>query len=215
MSQMDRREFLKRATLFGGGAVAASLLFGTQAGAAETEYFLITDHPAEDTRRLLHLVGLHAGSGIRVESTPIRPSAQDLSLVSGGRVIDPGQDPQITSTLRRLTTALRKRTARGHTLVHIANRGKQRKNTVRFEVNGRIVEQVNISIDYNSIVIPGAQGETTFRVQDGRLSVVTSSCRHQLCQKMGARRYGRIICAPNKLVASVSGSQNTLDGITG
>lgn len=215
MRQMDRREFLKRATLFGGGAMAVSLLFGTEAGAAETQYFLITNHPAEDTRRLLRLVGVHSRTGIRVQSTPIRPSAQDLSLISGGRVMDPGRDPKITQALRRLTAELRNRPVRAHTLVHIAKEVKQEKNTARFEVDGHVVEQVDLATDYSNIVIPGVQGETTFRVRNGRLSVVTSSCRHHLCQKMGARWQGRIICAPNKLVASVSGGRSTLDGITG
>lgn len=211
---MNRRGFLKRASLFGAGAIAASLSFGGQTEAMENQYYLITGDPDRDTRRLLQLIGRRSGPGLQVESTSIQPSPQDLSLISGGQVVDP-RNPSVPGKLQGFAAELRNRSNHAHTMVSISRASRQRNNIAMFEVNGRTVEQVDLSRDYKNIVIAGTQGNTTFQVVNGQLSVVNSSCRHHLCQKMGARKSGRIICAPNKLVASVSGIRQDLDGVTG
>ena len=87
---------------------------------------------------------------------------------------------------------------------------------VVFEHDGQVCDQIPLHDNFARIEMPGLLGPTVFTLQDGRLSVVTSSCRHQLCKKMGARAGGRIICAPNRLVATLPRPASMgLDAVTG
>jgi hypothetical protein len=56
---------------------------------------------------------------------------------------------------------------------------------------------------------------TVFAVDDGQVRVRSSSCRHELCRNCGKVSSGRIVCAPNRLVATVAGVRSPYDAITG
>jgi hypothetical protein len=110
---------------------------------------------------------------------------------------------------------VRARTTPGTVLLTVEAPRPHGGDTIVLASDGRTCEHVDPRRTYGRIVIPGALGPMVFQLRDGRLSVVEASCRHALCRKMGARASGRILCAPNRVVATLPGSQARLDAWTG
>jgi len=212
MSTMDRRKFLKISSLAGLGAVAGiSLITGR---AAAHSYFLLSEYPEQDAARLTRMLpGLDRFS-VTMSKAPVQASAQDLTVIKNGQVIDPrGSD--LRREIQDFSRELQKRKNPGHTLVTVCLEQSSPKNTVVFEYNGKIMERLDARKNYDRIEMPGDQGKTLFRLSEGRLSVLESSCRHNLCAKMGPVKSGKIICAPNHLIASIDVGRSKFDGITG
>ncbi len=209
---MNRRTLLKMLSLAGAGSLVAGLSLWRSAPAA---YFLITAHPEADRARLLRLAGYaHAGAS-SVTATPIAPSAQDLALLVGGVLVDPGRSGAVPPELATFVQAMRARKTPGHVLLAIEPEAPAAGAAVVFECDGVVVEQIALDKNYRRIELPGALGQTVFQLRDGRLSVTEASCRHQLCRKMSGHTAGKIICAPNRLVATITGSPVGVDAVTG
>jgi len=151
---------------------------------------------------------------VKMSKAPVQASAQDLTVIHNGQVIDPrGSD--LSREIREFSRELRDRKNPGHTLITVSLEQSSPKHAVVFEYNGKIMERLDARKNYDRIEMPGTQGKTTFKLRDGRLSVVESSCRHNLCAKMGPVQTGKIICAPNRLVASIDADRSQFDSITG
>lgn len=214
MNNISRRRFLKMSALLGVGTISGGLPW-LRPRPNERSYFLITDNPAGDFTRLLRITGLAEDKGASIEYTCIQPSFLDLGIIDGGRLVDPrrviGLEPELTD----FANALSARKSTGKHLIKIETPRFVQNDLVLFEVNGEIVEQVSLRNNYRQIAIAGKNGGTSFELKDGYLSVTQASCRHEVCKKIGPIYSGRIICAPNKLVASINPAQRLFDGITG
>ncbi len=215
MKNMDRRGFLKIASMIGAGAAVSTFSIWKPAAGMDRKFFLITDNLHQDVERVKQAAGIASVDKLQISTTPIQSANQDLSIMWNSRLHDPAKDPEISESVRTLTRKLRSRSHKGHLLVTIESKNPQQDNLVNFEVDGRVVEQVALDRDYDEVVIPGAQGNTAFRIRNGKVVVTESSCRHSLCEKVGTQHTGRIICAPNKLVATIQNSRHRLDSITG
>lgn len=212
MSTMDRRKFLKVTSLAGVGVVAGIPLITGRAAARS--YFLLSEYPEQDASRLTQILpGLDRFS-VQISKSPVQAAAQDLTVINKGQVIDP-RGLGLSREIQDFSRELRERKNPGHTLVTVSLEQSSPKHAVVFEYNGKIMERLDARKNYDRIEMPGTQGKTTFKLRDGRLSVVESSCRHNLCAKMGPVQTGKIICAPNRLIASVDAGQSKFDGITG
>ncbi len=210
---MNRRQLLKTLSLAGLTPLVTSFAPWSPAPRRASS-FIITDRPSEDVPRLLRLLGLDAASA-RVTKTPMQPAAQDLSLLRDGRLIDPTM-PEVPDALARFAAELRARAQPGALFVSIEPRRDTPRDVVVFEYDGQVYDQIPLHRSFDRIEMPGLMGPTVFALREGRLSVVTSSCRHQLCKKIGARAGGRIICAPNRLVATLPRPASIgLDAVTG
>lgn len=176
--------------------------------------YMITEAPEPDARRLMRLAGFDSRD-VHVTTMPVAPSAQDLTIIWNGTPIDPATDPTVSDELASLARMLRARPGRGHRLIAIEPRAERDDAAITFEVNGIVQERVSTDRSYRRIAIAGVAGSTVFRLDGGRLSVVEASCRHQLCRKMRGQTSGRIICAPNRLVATLPPSYRTVDAMTG
>lgn len=211
---MNRRQALKTLT------VAGLMPWATRPAARHlavdgTSFFLVTDRPTADPARLVRLLGLDP-SAISVTTRSMDPAAQDLSLFRRGHLVDPTRSAAVAPPLADLAAELRARPQPGAFLVTLTSRPSVPGDAVVFEVDGRVYDQVPLDRSFGRIVVPGAQGPTTFELRDGRLSVVSSSCRHQLCKKMGPRTDGALVCAPNRLVATLPPPAPSLfDAVTG
>jgi len=213
MSELNRREFLKRSVVAGVGLAAGGVAFKTLYSHART-FYVVSDRPQSDIKRLIALSGSASGASPRVRTRPATNTRQDLSIIESGQVIDPATSDKISRKFREFALELRSRSTAGTHFITVEPAGKARENMVTFRVNGRIRERLTLDRNYKDIVIPGRQGDTSFRLQDGRLTVNYSSCRHSVCERMGGIRAGRIICAPNKLIATID-APTEVDGITG
>lgn len=211
MSKMNRRDFLKISSVAGLGLVAGVPLLE---GSTRNAYYLISDQPEADTANLLDFLSSRDRISAEIITSPVKPAAQDLTVIQNGSVIDP-RSGKLNARFIQFSKDLRARRAQGHTLITIGIRQTSPKNSVRFEQDGRVIDQIDLRKNYNRIEMPGMMGKTAFQLQNGQLSVLESSCRHDLCAKMGSVKSGKIICAPNRLVATVNSDKSVFDGITG
>ncbi len=70
------------------------------------------------------------------------------------------------------------------------------------ETDKGIVEKINKYKKYSAINIDGSLGKTVVKIEDGKLSVVSSSCKHKLCKRQPPiNNAGEVIaCVPNKII---------------
>lgn len=203
-----------------GGGALASAIRRPVSPTGTAAWFMVTDDPRGDVRRLREVLGLDSFEAYRLSAASIAPSDQDLTVLrapgtGSSELIDPSSAPSVNDDLRGLAHRLRRRNTPATTLLSVEPVREPLRNEIVFEVGGQIVEVVPARDSWNRIEIEGRQGRTSFRLDDDGLRVTASSCRHELCRRFGARRGGRIICAPNQLVAHMPAVATSLHGITG
>lgn len=213
MNSIDRRRFLKIVSVAGSGTALAGILLSRKLIASGNQIYIITSDPDQDVAWFLNHINLGRFS-LDINKKSILPTSQDLSIIRDGKVIDPLCEECNQPELKKFTYQLRMRQNKGRVLVTATPAEIIERDQVTFEVDGRIVEQVDRNQNYKSIVIPGHQGKTEFKIEKGVVSVVNSSCKHKICQRMSHIKSGRIICAPNKLSVAVRQRYHTLDSIT-
>jgi hypothetical protein len=196
-----------------GAASAPFLDLSGHAAHDARSFFLLTSHPDEDLLLLRRAAPFRRGQ-IRVASSAVASLRQDLTVLTGGGIIDPSQGKEVR--LVRFVHELRRRADPATFLLQVdVGPEASGPNVLTIEQNGVVRDLIDVSRSYRSIEVPGADGATTLRLQDGSLSVVKASCRHENCRKMGARRHGSLICAPNRLVATMPGRITLFDVTTG
>jgi hypothetical protein len=178
----------------------------------ETSYSFVTDHPGRLARQLERF-GCNCQERFMVSSSAIQPAPQDMAVVRNGRLVAP---EELTGWEGELLRTVRAHKRMGGTLLTLEERSAQPFETVEFRVDGRLVERVSLKNNYRHIEIDGPSGSSVFGVTDGSVRVERSSCRRELCKNCGAIESGRIVCAPNRLVATVNGRKAALlDAVTG
>jgi hypothetical protein len=67
-----------------------------------------------------------------------------------------------------------------------------------------------------TVVVPGPLGDTVVNIENGSAYVVSSPCANQLCVAQGKiHRPGNLVsCLPNRVVVTIQGKRNTVDGGT-
>lgn len=211
MKRFDRQRFLRMAAWTGAGAAIGGLGVLPVAGGPES-FFLITSDPDRDRERLLRITGPSRGAAVDVQL--IQPAGQDLGLILNGRLVNPVQN-RACNGLRDMAYELRRRSEQGCYFVTISAGNQGPSDEIVIEVDGRVVRRVGMNETDTKIVVPGMYGQTVFSLRDGALAVTKFSCRHGLCRKLGWVRTGRIVCAPNRLVASIGRNGAGLDALTG
>jgi hypothetical protein len=209
---MDRKDFIKLGILSG---VSAALFgyFSPKGAADESSFLIISGDPAGDRKKILSLTGSSKRTVINVQ--PVRSSAQDLTIIKDNKIINPVTDRHIDKRISDFANELRGRKQPGNTLISVAFPHED-ESSVTFEVSNNVAEKIQLFRNYESIVIPGIMGNTEFSLIDGKLSVVKASCRHNICKRMDGITKGRIICVPNKVIASINSSRNSaVDAVTG
>lgn len=207
---MNRRVLIRNISLAVAGGTFVSGLDWDSLEDADS-YSIVTDNPGE-ARATLRRFECDQQHGYAVTTTTIGPAPQDFAVVRTGKLVDP---EALTGWERDLLEDLRGRKSFGHSVVTAERRSRQPIGTVDFRVKGRLLERISLDESYGQIEIAGVHGATIFTVDNGQVYVRSSSCRHQLCRKCGKVTSGRIVCAPNRLVATVSGSRSPYDAITG
>ncbi len=208
---MRREEFLKMCATAGTGLLAAGMGYWLEGGPSR-HIAVISDSPSGDSRRLSAL--RYAAEDIVCSELPGPGVAQDLTVLCDGTVLDPLRPGEPDPELRAFARELRSRRAPGGFLIFTRHSAPAGDDEIQFSVDGLVVERIPRSRSYQRIVIDGKVGQTEFRLTNGVLIAVTSSCSHKVCVRTGPIRSGQIICAPNRLVASL-GAGHGLDGIIG
>ena len=216
---MKRREWLK--ILAGGTAgMVAARSFGQSMWSPDmpivsTAFYVVTESWGKTFSKILTHKGI-LDTEFLLEDHRIPPTRQDLTLIRNGAIIDPTDTSAVPTWISDWAAELRRSSSPGKYLAVAETRTfSTSKEQVVFNVGGGVVESIDRASTYDRIVIPGAHGDTVFRLRNGLLTVVSSSCRHELCKKCGSVGSGRIICAPNRLVATIGDPFADIDTVTG
>lgn len=148
--------------------------------------------------------------GFTLLHTPARPS---FTLIQDGRIRDLRsaklyalwQQMQTWPAVRTLTTLT----------VNASFPQPQPGNTVAVRVGGQVIERLPLSRNIRRSLDTGS-GRLTFLVDNGRVRVEESTCRHRVCVASSPVSLAgeRIICAPNHFILEVEG-RHWLDIIVG
>ena len=92
--------------------------------------------------------------------------------------------------------------------------GKGQGSQIEIQVDGKLHSVYSLS-ENTDVQISTAYGENTVRIQNGKASVVHSSCKDKIEINAGeiSRCGESLICLPNRLVITVSG-EGGVDGVS-
>jgi len=212
MEDMDRRQFLRVSAFFGiSGVLAGFSLWETQP--SRKTLMLITADPQQDLVKLKRVARQCDFLNLKVTTRPVQPSPQDITVFIAGHLHNPAES-EVGRPLHEFALDLRSRNHPATVLITLEEASLPGKDVI-FECNGKIVESIPVSKNYDCIDIPGELGNTRFRMKNGRIAVVHPSCTHRLCEKMGEIHRGKIVCAPNRIIASVPEPSLRYDALTG
>jgi hypothetical protein len=211
-ANMSRRKFLGISACFGIAGVLSGFSLWKTLPTRKT-LMLLTADPQKDLIRLKKVLQQYNLLPCRVTQRAVQASAQDITILIDGQVQDPTAG-NMSGPLYEFAVELKSRQHAATTLITWEEASFPGKEVI-FEQNGTIVESVPISKNYHCIDIPGELGHTRFRIENGAISVVDSSCRYGLCEKMGKIQRGKIVCAPNKIIASMPEPISRYDALSG
>ena len=81
---------------------------------------------------------------------------------------------------------------------------KSNKKELVIENENGLVDKITLDKNYKNIFVPGPQGKTGIKIENGVAQVHTSTCRNKLCKHSFASEVGSIVaCAPNKVLLKV------------
>lgn len=81
---------------------------------------------------------------------------------------------------------------------------KSNKKELVIENENGLVDKIALDKNFKNIFVPGPQGKTGIKIENGVAQVHTSTCRNKLCKHSFASEVGNIVaCAPNKVLLKV------------
>jgi hypothetical protein len=226
---MNRREFLKKSSLFLSGAVIAGSgilnkkAFADIAGNTVFSLDVATDKPELAIQKIDPLIRSFFLNNHRIDFMQYELSGNhtgDIAFVKSGQLIDFYRaDDWFSNRLRETAKALSlPRSLENPTLLRFfsGSGGAAAKNVNIFSGNV-LVRQLSIKNNTSAHRVTGENGHIDVAVTDGAVKIVSASCKHKTCMELGAiSRPGQsLVCIPNRLRVVVEGGSNFgVDGIT-
>ena len=92
---------------------------------------------------------------------------------------------------------------------------RQNGTTVNVFREGHLIARYPIAVD-RDVVIDGAIGKLVLRIQNGTARIVSATCPGKICIAAGAIRLPsqEIVCAPNRVMITVSSDHSDFDAFT-
>ena len=92
---------------------------------------------------------------------------------------------------------------------------RQNGTTVNVFREGHLIARYPITVD-RDVVIDGAIGKLVLRIQNGTARIVSATCPRKICIAAGAIRLPsqEIVCAPNRVMITVSSDHPDFDAFT-
>jgi len=154
-------------------------------------------------------------AGLTISFRPLQhPSAPSFTLVRAGRIWDVRtkrllylwRDMNTRHTLSSCLTVASMRTRQPH---------NARGDAVRIYKNGRVVEEISLKKDLSK-TFRAKQGNITVKIEQGKVFVPSSSCRHKICCSVPpvSLTGDRIVCAPNHFLLEIQGP-GSIDTVIG
>lgn len=98
-------------------------------------------------------------------------------------------------------------------LLLIINLTKKDSNKALVYYNDKVIKEIDLNIDGN-YEVEGYNGKVIIEVKNNKIRVVEENSEKKLCSKQGyiSESYESIVCLPNKIVITIS-SSNEIDTI--
>lgn len=226
---MDRREFLKKGSLYVAGAFIAGTgffnkkAFAETAGAVNFSIDVVTGSPDAAIRKIDQLIKSSVLKNHRINFTEYQLPGQhigDIAFVKSNRLIDFYQQTDPFSVALKEAAAsldLPKSYEKPVLLRFFSNDNSgvaKRVNIFRGDI---LIDQLSIAENRVSHRVSGDKGHVHFSIKDGAVRITSTSCKHKTCMDLGTiRRPGEsLVCIPNRLSAVIEGANDFgVDGIT-
>ena len=210
---MKRRDFLKYGAMTGGLLAFSQLSFAKGLNNAQSEFTLniLTDKPNLAIPRVTELIKAMTSQPVSyTESIMSGEYISDIAYVLNNKLIDYNyENAGIAKSLKGLAKELKMQTkVIDPVLVTFSSaRNSAKPEKVNILQNNILVNQLQLSDNVKEFSIPNGKGEIVLIVNNGRVSVLHSSCNHKTCMKSGsiANSGESIICIPNSTRISVVG----------
>lgn len=90
-------------------------------------------------------------------------------------------------------------------------------NMVEIKVNNKVVKQMALDEDFVFDVEQDGIKTNTIKAENGKVSVTYANCPDLICQhhKEISNTGESIVCLPNKVVVSIVGGDDEVDGVAG
>lgn len=235
---ISRREFLKEAGLLGATLILPKVEIGDELD--DTSFILFTDNPEKGLIDLTKGISKDFGLQYKQKGNVIvfydliksysalyylEKHGQvngGLTIIHDDRVIDPVLSRGMNE-IKRLAEVLRGSCIKAewkicleikkNSLFNLFSFNNTEKDVAEIYVDGKIVEKINLKRDYDKIIISGFAGKSVLQTKNRKIKVINSCCRSKLCIHEGEKRYGDIVCAPNRLYVKL-GKLKNVDAIT-
>lgn len=226
---MNRREFLKKSSLFlSGTLIAGSGVFNKKAfaeitGKAVFSIDVVTDKPELAIQRIDRLIKSSFLKDHRIDFMQYQLSGNhtgDIAFVQSGQLIDfYKEDDRFSSRLKETAKALSlPQSFENPTLLRFFSGMKgDTAKTVNIISGNVLLRQLSIQNNTTAYRAAGDNGHIDVALRDGFVRIVSASCKHKTCMELGAiNRPGQsLVCIPNRLRVVIEGGNNFgVDGIT-
>lgn len=226
---MNRREFLKKSSLFlSGTLIAGSGVFNKKAfaeitGKAVFSIDVVTDKPELAIQRIDRLIKSSFLKDHRIDFMQYQLSGNhtgDIAFVQSGQLIDfYKEDDRFSSRLKETAKALSlPQSFENPTLLRFFSGMKgDTAKTVNIISGNVLLRQLSIQNNTTAYRAAGENGHIDVALRDGFVRIVSASCKHKTCMELGAiNRPGQsLVCIPNRLRVVIEGGNNFgVDGIT-
>lgn len=226
---MNRREFIKKGSLYFSGAFVTGMgLLNTRAFAGTSRGInfsidVVTHRPDLAIRKIDRLLSRVSLGNHRINFAEYQLPGNhigDIAFVKSKQLIDfyKNDDPfsvALQETAKAL--ALPKSLENPTLLRFFSDTGGSIPKRVNIFRGNLLINQLSIRKNTAAHRVSGDRGHLDISVNDGYVKIVSASCKHKTCMDLGAiHRPGQsLVCIPNRLSVVIEGANDhDVDGIT-
>ena len=137
-----------------------------------------------------------------------QPAAPSFTLVRNGRIWDI-RTKDLFSLWQKMNKDLTPSSCMTIASLRTGRSVPAQGTAVRMYHDGRLVEELSLKKDRIK-TFRNSQGHLTAKIEQGKVSIPSSSCRHKVCCAASPAVYAgdRIVCAPNHFLLEVQGPRS-------
>jgi hypothetical protein len=218
---MNRRDFLRNGTIvISGLAISNKLtavpksLFSKESEKSDFSFEIVTGNPDLAIHHIEQLINdspLKCGKITLDEFQLSGDHLGDIAFIKNRQLIDfRNSDDQFSRRLAQTcrTLGLPRYVENPSFLRFYPENDSTTPHDVNIIRNNGRIDRLNLSEFSDIHRIEGAEGHLDIAVENHAVRVISTTCKHKTCMKMGSIRHPgqRLLCIPNQIIVSIEGS---------